>query len=877
MRKVFLFAVAAAMFAACTTNDNLENASSAPALEPGAVGFEAYTQRTTTRSGQTGTMTLDQLKATGFGVFGYYTDNNEYEPSRVPDFMYNQKVEWNASYWGYEPIKYWPNEYGSMAYSDDNDKVSFFAYAPYVDVTPSNGKVVKTNTTDDQWGITALSRNSLAGDPLVKYICNFDADKRVDLCWGVCDDPQWAVVQGGTVQNINEGVKGLPWLNVERPMEAKTQDLANQRMRFTFKHALSQFSVSIDAFVDGLNANNPLADKTKIYVRQISFTGFALKGALNLNNSDPNKALWYDYNGTGEIESGTPIVIYDGRKDGKEGMAGADATNEKMRGLNPDIISNYDDEAGKGNTTEGVTNVAKPLFSSSYPAMVIPTGEDIEVEIVYDVETEDPNLSTKLSDGKTNGSSIENRISKTVSFGADGMQNGKLYTLALHLGMNSVKFDAAVGDWQEVSDDPEAHLPLNMPSWTAQTSAITNEVEVTSDKQDYLFAVYGMTPGETVEASLVGVTSGPLMGKSLYVDNVGDFSNEAANSNTANVSGMVFVKVKDVENLTVDNVEKNGYLLVKGGTSNKEVKITMSQYAHPLGLAASGITDNTIVLTSTATETAWGTKVTSWSIKKNGIDITATSAFAEGGDLGTITLPANVKAGDKYTITMKAGDAAEETYAVKVGGIAFTTSALTGNKTYRATAYDKLPVTVASGADQTVTWNSSDAGIATVAADGKITTVAAGGPTNITASITPDEAAEKALGYFYTAATKTTADYALTVDKQDAVGTLTVADVASQPVASGSDVVADLGANCSFKGAIDTTADADGSLSYSIVSVTKGGADASASFSITGVTLKTAADLDAGSTYTVTVRATKAAGTNYNAATADATFTVTTD
>ncbi len=879
MRKVYLLAVAAAMFAACTTNDNLENNNNAPALQPGEVGFEAYTQRSVTRSGSAGTMDLTKLQATGFGVFGYYTDNNEYEPSRVPDFMYNQKVEWNTSYWGYEPIKYWPNEYGSMANSDDNDKVSFFAYAPYVEVTPSNGKVVKANATDDQWGITALSRNSLAGDPLVKYICNFDADKRVDLCWGVCDDPQWAVVQGGTVQNINDGVKGLPWLNVERPMEAKTQALANQRMRFTFKHALSQFSVSIDAFVDGLNADNPLADKTKIYVRQISFTGFALKGALNLNNSDPNKALWYDYNGTGDIESGAAITIYDGRKDGKEGAAGADASNEKMRGLNPDIISNYDDVLGKGNTTEGVTNIAKPLFSSSYPAMVIPTGEDIEVEIVYDVETEDANLATKLSDGKTNGSSIENRISKTVSFGADGMQNGKLYTLALHLGMNSVKFDAAVSEWQEVSDDPQADLPLNMPSWTAQASAITNEVEVTSDRQDYLFAVYGMTPGETVEASLVGVTAGPLFGKTLKVDNVGDFSNEAVNSNTANVSGMVFVKVEDVENLSVENVDRNGYLLVKGATSNKEVKISMAQYAHPLGLAASAVAGTDITLSTTATETVWGSKVTSWSVKKNGIDITGTSTFAEatgaGATLGTLTLPAAVVAGDKYTITMKAGDAAEETYALKIGGISFSSTAST--VTYRTSPIAALPVNIYSGGAYTVTWSPASGTNASVAADGKITTIQAGNEV-ITATIAPtDEAAENAQGWFYTADTKTTQNYTLTIGLQNAVGTFTIADKASQAVAAGGDVVTGLAAT--FKGALDTTSDASGAVTYEVTAVKKGATDVAATtFVVDGTTVKVGtSDLDAASTYTVTVRATKAASTAFAAAPVDATFTVTTD
>ncbi len=205
MRKVFLFAAAAAMLAACSSKDidtSQPDVSTQAPLEEGAVGFDAYTQRATTRSGQSGVMDLTALRKSGFGVFGYYTDNNDYEQSRTPDFMYNQKVYDNTpsvatAAWMYEPVKYWPNEYGSTAVSDDNDRVSFFAYAPYVDVAPSSGKLVKSQSTDDQWGITGMSRNSAAGDPLVKYIANFEAAKRVDLMWGVCDDPLWAIVQTG--------------------------------------------------------------------------------------------------------------------------------------------------------------------------------------------------------------------------------------------------------------------------------------------------------------------------------------------------------------------------------------------------------------------------------------------------------------------------------------------------------------------------------------------------------------------------------------------------------------------------------------------------------------------------------------------------------
>lgn len=887
MKKLFLFAAAAAMFAACTSSDSLGDGQnqSQKSLEPGAVGFEAYTQRATTRAGQADVMDIDKLKETeanggGFGVFAYYTNNNEYEQSRLPDFMYNQKVIWNSTYWAYEPVKYWPNEYGNSANSDDNDKVSFFAYAPYVQVNPGTGKVVKTNSTDDQWGITGMSRNTVSGDPLVKYIANFETGKNVDLLWGVCDDPQWSLIQGGTIQQINEGELGLPWLNVERPRIANTQSATtdNQRLKFTFKHALAQLSVNVDAFVDGYNADNALADKTKIYVRSISFTGFALKGALNLNNTDANTALWMDYNGTGEIETGTPITIYDGRKDGKEGTAGADATNEKQRGLNPDIISDYNEGAGQGNTTPGVTNVTRRLFETTSPVMVIPTGEDMEVQIVYDVETEDANLSTNLSDGKTKGSSIENRISKTVSFGANGMQNGKHYTLNLHLGMNSVKFDAEVSGWQEAGEKPGIDLPLNMPSFQATNSpTTTNDVELSNEAQPYVFAVYGLTPGETVTATLGGsVVSGDILfGQTFNVNSKGDLT---GTSGVADASGVAYVEITGgfAANATVNKIAKgNGYLSVKGTTSNKEVQVTFAQAAGKLGLGVASFgtsNENTLHLTTTASGTAWTSEVSSITVKKNGLPVTGTwtEATSAGTSLGTYVLPSNVAIGDVYEITVTAGDAPEESFVANIGGIKL--NAASGTITYRestAKTFDAIGHSLISNTTPAVTWSEAGSG-ATITLNttaGTFTTVKSGSET-ITASISPAD--DLTNGWYYTDATKTK-NYALTIIKQNSVLTFNNNSATITSPTTGATVLSDIGAT--FLGAIDNTTSA-GSVTYTITSY---GLAANTDFGVSGTALVIGTTVPAAGTYTLTIQATGTGTTDkYNDAVAvTATVTVT--
>ena len=76
------------MLAACSSKDSIESAQNGglalPSIEQGSVGFDAYAQRGVTRGGMTGIMTTDRLKLSqaqkgGFGVFAYYTDNNDYE------------------------------------------------------------------------------------------------------------------------------------------------------------------------------------------------------------------------------------------------------------------------------------------------------------------------------------------------------------------------------------------------------------------------------------------------------------------------------------------------------------------------------------------------------------------------------------------------------------------------------------------------------------------------------------------------------------------------------------------------------------------------------------------------------------------------------
>ena len=480
-KKAFFFSalLAGMMLASCSSSEEGLRTEKTPdtAAQDGKypVSFSAYADRGVTRAGKEGLMDIDALRAAdgGFGVFAYYTDLKKYDQTYVPNFMYNQKV-YDANNgssdanWTYSPVMYWPNESGSDAQSDDEDKVSFFAYAPYAATSSAASGSVSGDATS---GITGFSRNSNAGDPLVKYIANFSTANTVDLCWGVCNDPSWAKIQGGSSQAMPTG---LPWLDVEHPQTT------SQKMKFTFKHALAQLNVQVDADADVTEHadDDNLAATTKIYVRSISFTGIAMKGALNLNNTVANQALWLDYGGTTDLPYGETVTVKDGRRDGREGSSGAEATNETPAGLNPAIIQN-----DANNPTTGVTTKYQNLFEPAVaaanpgqptddeiaaaltnPVYVIPTGEAMTVTIVYDVETVSPNLAGYISDGTTHGSSVENCITKTIYYNGDGLslESGKKYTIYLHLGMNSVKFDADVDNGDNTIVNTNGWLPSNV-------------------------------------------------------------------------------------------------------------------------------------------------------------------------------------------------------------------------------------------------------------------------------------------------------------------------------------------------------------------------------------------------------------------------------
>ena len=182
-----------------------------------AIQFGTYVGRDA--QGRASVFSTDDLQRAnvGFGVYAYYTGQqtwHEYKNNTTPltpNFMNNTQVTYDGtSSWTYSPLKYWPN--------NTNDKVSFFAYAPYSTTTSQINAVTNgvisfevANTVTEQIDLTAVN------------------DFKLD----------------------------------------QAKSTLNQKVEFTFKHVLSRIDFTLQAAADQVNAGGKINNGTTITLTQI--------------------------------------------------------------------------------------------------------------------------------------------------------------------------------------------------------------------------------------------------------------------------------------------------------------------------------------------------------------------------------------------------------------------------------------------------------------------------------------------------------------------------------------------------------------------------------------------------------------------------------
>ena len=418
MKKSLIFAATAAVvLSACAKVDTYK------VSEQEAVSFGVYAGKAATKavSGTDyGTVTTTSLQGSsnGFGVFGYYTDADDYASNTKANFMYNQQVTYSGSAWTYNPVKYWPNEHGASAVSTDTDKLTFLAYAPFVankDIAGDKGVSItdKAGSAAADEGITAMTANNVAGDAVLTFKVPASSEEQIDLLYGVMK-ATYVDVEGATIGTAN------------KPLENLTKQKTDGKVEILFKHALAKIAIDIKDVVDAVSpvtSVDPASDGTKVVVEKLTVKGtIGTDGKLNLYTG-----AWSD-TASGASFDVTPLPsdIYSG--------ATAPTTYPTVDGVKETGL-------GIGNTID---------------LMVVPAaGAEITgVEITYYICTEDPQLDGGVS-------IVKNVISKDLGT-AITIEQGKQYGLNVLLGLTSIKLDATVEDWDDSAADTNGDVPKNV-------------------------------------------------------------------------------------------------------------------------------------------------------------------------------------------------------------------------------------------------------------------------------------------------------------------------------------------------------------------------------------------------------------------------------
>lgn len=368
-----------------------------------AIEFSTYLGRNA--QGSRGTETNDaSIKSEngGFGVLAYYTEQADFADTNnnKPNFMWNQQVTYKGTNWVYTPVKYWPTKVG--------DKVSFFAYAPYVKSGNDKGIV--------------LSSNSVAGAPTATITLPNDPSQTIDFV---------AAVQMN--KTYNDSAK------------------ANNNVSFTLLHEMTR--VKVQAKLDkSVYSNADAKHKTFVVIKNVKFNNngqFYKSGKYTFSTDDNQRGKWT----TTDYATAYSLDLNKVMK--KETIKVTDAKGETVSG---------DYQKGE----DGIKLVNKDpvsLFKDDQYLFLIPvanlTDGKATATIEYDIVTEDSKLAV--------GYSCTN-ATKTVKLPAGTLQQGKSYNYTFIINLDEIVLDATVEKWDETASGKDINVPYTPDDATATTN-----------------------------------------------------------------------------------------------------------------------------------------------------------------------------------------------------------------------------------------------------------------------------------------------------------------------------------------------------------------------------------------------------------------------
>lgn len=377
-----LIACAALTMTGCS-NDEIN----APQQSQGnnAIEFSTYLGRNA--QGSRGTETNDasiKSENAGFGVLAYYTKQDDFNiTNHTPNFMWNQQVTYKGTNWVYTPVKYWPTKV--------DDKVSFFAYAPYVAGGNANGIV--------------LSVNSATGAPTATITLPDNPSQTIDFV---------AAVQMNKTHDNGKN--------------------ANNDVKFTLKHEMTR--VDIKAKLDEeVYAGTGNKVKTFVVIKDVKINDastdgeFYNSGVYTFPTVNDSRGIWaptpnastYTLNLNGVLNK-TKIIA--------NGANGATTSGDYQTGVDGIKLTN---------------DTAERLFKTNEYVFLIPVTNGLAsgkatATIAYDIVTEDDKLAAGYSCSSA---------TKEVNLPAGTLKQGEAYIYTFTIKLNEVKLTATVDPWKE--------------------------------------------------------------------------------------------------------------------------------------------------------------------------------------------------------------------------------------------------------------------------------------------------------------------------------------------------------------------------------------------------------------------------------------------
>ena len=316
MKKSYLMiAAAAAMFAACSSNDSFKEIDNEDVL----IGFETFHEKATKAAVSAGS---DLTSANGgFGVFGYNHEDNRavsngsinMTTTGTSNVFNNVKVWYEDSNtptkgFTYEVPKYW----------NKNKYYTFFAYAPWnastVTLAPSTGKFTRTDVQSLQ-STNATTTVTVGSDDRTQYTTANEASA-IDYLFAVCVPQQKYAATNQTTYTGYQKTVG-----------------------FTFSHILSKLNVIVqakdesaghqykgvkDIQVTSLNIENLPNAAANVTYTQTATDGAA--GTFSPANYTTNLNI---ISGTNALTAG-PLYVLDGGANGNPVTAPATYINQSF-------------------------------------------------------------------------------------------------------------------------------------------------------------------------------------------------------------------------------------------------------------------------------------------------------------------------------------------------------------------------------------------------------------------------------------------------------------------------------------------------------------------------------------------------------------------